>query len=683
MFTSHKSNSLGWATGLALLLLLAGCLMPRSSTSTGPLSRHNWWNYYQRGVAFLAASNPAAARADFECALGLRDGARFQDDQDRWRARTYGLHTVEGYFPNRELGVAFYELHDLTSSVRWLERSLAQTPSARAKHYLNLAHAQQAQAEKLPPPGVVWEGTGAVLTRERSVRVQGCAVAAGFVSRLSVAGALQPMELAQTNLTFATHVDLQAGTNAIEVQVTDLAGQQMTARRFWIADWRPPVLSITRVTREANGQWHLAGICRDDYAIATLSLNAVALPRPALASERAWPFDLRIGALGATLTAVDRAGNRLETRLTPDILAADAARRHPETFALVQATDTATDAAPAAHLSTSTTDVPGNCLPPALTLRGIRDISVVCDAEFFLDGSAADNGGLQHVTVNGEELLTEADQGAVRACFAHRIPLALGTNTLEVAAQDRAGNRTTRPLTVIRREPEYLATAMRLAVAVPPLLPLESADPRQIVAQRSMEAELTHTPMRFRLLERNEGLDYILQEQELSASDLADKRAALRIGKLFPAELIFMGRIIPEARGLTIYVKAVDSASGEILFATDVYSADPDHTLTDDAIRLTRKLKQAFPLVEGQVLQRQGATASLNLGLRDGVIADSRFVVVRTAAEGDLPGGTVRRTDGQPLQLFLEHFQTESSTARITPEHAQAAVKEGDHVYAR
>ena len=680
MFAAHHRRLFGWVAGCALLLL-AGCLAPRSSTSTGPLSRHNWWNYYQRGLAFLAVNNPAEARADFECALGLRAGARFQDDQDRWRARTYGLHTVEGYFPSRELGVAFYELHDFTSSVRYLERSLSQTPSARAKYYLNLAHAQQTRALTLPPPGVVW-GAGAVLTRGRSVRVQGCAVAAGFVSRLSVAGSTQFVELAQTNLAFDVQVDLLAGTNAIEVQVADLAGQQATARRFWIADWQPPLLSITRVTRETNGQWRLVGLCRDDYAIATLSLDAVALRRPAGASEQAWPFDLRMGASGATLTAVDRAGNRLDMRLMPDLLAASVAQRHPESFAGIQDADTATDGALAAHLSTPTARTAGDGRP-TLTMRGLRDVSVVFDDEFCLDGQAADPGGLQHITINGKELLAEADRGAVQACFARRIALAPGTNTLVITAQNCAGKSATRSLQVIRRQPEYLAASMRLAVAVPPFLPLGASDPHQLVAQRSMEAELTHAPMRFRLLERNEGWDYILQEQELSASDLGDPRASLHLGKLFPAELLFLGRIIPEARGLTIYVKAVDPASGESLYDTDVYSAEPDRTLADDASRLTRKIKQAFPLLDGQVVQRHGALATLNLGLREGVMAGSRFIVVRATAEEDHPAGTVRRSDGQPLQLSLERIQPESSLARIAPDHAHADVKEGDHVYTR
>jgi len=189
--------------------------------------------------------------------------------------------------------------------------------------------------------------------------------------------------------------------------------------------------------------------------------------------------------------------------------------------------------------------------------------------------------------------------------------------------------------------------------------------------------------VRFRLLERDEGWDYVLREQGLSVSDLADPRAALRIGKLLPAELLFMGRIIPEARGLTVYVKAVDTASGEILYATDVYSPDPDRGLDDNAAGLIMKIKQGFPLVSGEVIRRQGAMATLSIGLRDGVAIGSRFVVLRGAAEDDIPSGSLRRAEGRPVQLSMERVQRESGTARIVPDNARDAVKEGDHVYAR
>ncbi|MEI6211271.1 MAG: hypothetical protein WCR06_06555 [bacterium] len=687
---SHTCRSAGlpvlhWAAGLVLLAILAGCLAPQAGDSTRTLQRNNWWNYYQRGLTFLTANQPDAAQKDFECALGLRSGARFGDDQDRWRARTYGLHYVDGYFPNRELGIAFFEQNDLTNAVRWLERSLQQTPSSRARHYLNRAHERQVKALSPPVPHIAWEGAGPVLTRDHAAVVRGTATAAGYATRITIAGQVQTVELAQTTLPFDARVDLREGTNEVMVEVVDLAGQRSTAHRTWIADWQPPLLTITRAAREADGVWHVAGVCRDDRALATLSVDAAEIPRPTGRTETIWPFDVRIGNLGAVVTAVDRAGNRLETRLSPENLtAADAVLRHPGALALndTPAQAPATDATPATRLAPPATDASGDRLPPSLSLRGARDVCVVFDAEFFLDGTAADGGGLRSVTINGEDLLTPADHGAVRSCFARRVPLTLGTNTLEVAAMDRAGNRTARQVRVERRTPEYLDSSLRLAVGVPPLLP-ESAGPASLRAKRGMESELVRDPVRFRLLERDEGWEYILREQGLSVSDLADPRAALRIGKLMPAELLLMGRLITEARGVTLYVKAVDTASGEILFATDIYSVDPDRSLDEDAASLILKVKQGFPLVAGEVVRRQGTTATLSIGLRSGAAVGSRFVVLRGAAEENAPDGSLRRIDGRPIQLSMERVQQESGTARIVPDNAREAVREGDHVYAR
>ncbi len=664
------------------LLLLAGCLAPQADDTSLSLRFRNWWNYYERGLACLRSGQPAAARADFERCLGERGGARFSDDQDRWRARTYGMHVVEGYFPNRELGIACYEAHDYTNATRWLERSLQQTPSGRAKHYLNLIHQREAQARRPAPPQVVWDGPSRVITRERYVLVRGAVHAAGYASGLTVAGHPHPVELAQTQLPFATRVPLREGTNEIRVEAADLAGNRITATRTYLADWQPPMLTIQRVSRETDGQWRVTGSCRDDHGLASLRVGVVDLPRPTGTNDTVWPFDVRIHALDALLVAEDRAGNRLETQLTLETLSAtEAPLKHASEVALAD-TPVTTDTPAAPHLAPATTDVTVDRLAPSLQLRGLRDISVVLEEEFYLDGTAADGGGLRTVTINGEELLAEADRGALRSCFARRLPLLPGTNNLTVTATDRAGNRTVRQTTVVRRAPEQQDRALRLSVGLPPLLPAD-AGPIGVRAKRGMECELVREPIRFRLLERDEGWDYILREQGLSISDLADPRAALRIGKLMPAEMLLMGRLITEARGLTIYVKAVDTASGEVLFAADVYSTDPDRTLDEDAANLILKIKQGFSLVSAAVIRRQGATATLGIGTRDGAGVGHRFVVARGTAEGDNPSGSLRRADGRPVQLVMERVEKDSAVARIIPADASDSIQEGDHVYAR
>jgi hypothetical protein len=238
----------------------------------------------------------------------------------------------------------------------------------------------------------------------------------------------------------------------------------------------------------------------------------------------------RIAGEGAVLAAADLAGNRLECPLNPAALAQTAMRGDavPEGAGLLarrgwaagwelpgcataleqmeawgracrqaggapQVRFAALNAAPAA----------ADRLRPALSLRGCQPVTRVFVEDFFVDGSAADGGGLASVTVNGENLLAEADAGTVRTYFSRRLPLDLGTNQFEIVATDRSGNRTSQGLTVIRIRPEYLEERYRLSVGVPPLAPAE-AGLVGVRAKRSMEAELAREPVRFRLLERNE-----------------------------------------------------------------------------------------------------------------------------------------------------------------------------------
>ena len=126
------------------------------------------------------------------------------------------------------------------------------------------------------------------------------------------------------------------------------------------------------------------------------------------------------------------------------------------------------------------------------------------EEEFFVDGSASDGGGLSRISLNGEPLLRRESRGAIHAYFARRLPLELGTNRFEVVVEDLSGNRHVKMLTVIRKIPEYLDTEYRLTVGVPPLL-AEVEEPAGREVKRHIERELVREPIRFHLLERDEG----------------------------------------------------------------------------------------------------------------------------------------------------------------------------------
>ncbi len=80
--------------------------------------------------------------------------------------------------------------------------------------------------------------------------------------------------------------------------------------------------------------------------------------------------------------------------------------------------------------------------PPALSLSTLSSGAVTANPVLNLMGQATDLSGIASLTVNGEELTPDA------ASFSSAVLLAVGTNTVSVSALDRAGNRTTRTLSI-------------------------------------------------------------------------------------------------------------------------------------------------------------------------------------------------------------------------------------------
>lgn len=712
----------GVALVAVLLLAWAGCMLPAPEAETGQLYHHNWWNYYARATYLLKQNRTEEAQADFQRCLGLVSGAKFGNTRDMWRARTYGLHFVEGYFPNRELGVCLLERGtNVTQAIHYLETSLQQEPSGRAKHYLNLARRQQMTGRTVPGPQLrIDSGEALAFTRDHACVLTGAATGSGHIRHLTVGGQSEFIELAAPSLPFARRVTLAAGTNVVSVVAEDLLGQRAALTVVRIADWQPPRLLVRNVIAQGR-EWLVEGVCRDEFGVAEISLDAQSVFRRAGSPSAAEvPISLRVPWTGASLKVVDLAGNRLECPLNAAVLAQTALLQtyaardlamafRPEhqqaegqlargSFAMrvLPPHATALDqmaawerasrrfgAASAVCPASQTAPVPtADRLRPSLSLRGCQPMTRVFTEDFFVDGTAADGGGLASVTINGEDLLAAEDRGSVRTYFARRIPLDLGTNQLEVVATDRTGNRSAQAVTVIRLRPEYLDEALRLSVGVPPLTPTD-AGTVGVRVKRSMETELMRAPVRFRLLERDEGWDFVLREQGLSVSDLADPASALRIGKMVPAEMLLMGKLFTEAKGLTIYLKAVETGNGEVVFASDVYTPDPDASLDDAVAGLVLKIEQGFPLITGEVLRRQGSHVTLNVGRQDGASESSRFLVISAADSVGDAGGQVCKAEGQPVQLKMERVQQNTSTARITHSAAEAIVKEGYHVYTR
>jgi hypothetical protein len=694
----RRAIAVAAAVAATALGILAGCQSPGPATSSEPPASDrprfsNWWSFYTLACGQLEKGEVAAARENFERSLGTRGGAKFGYPFDKWRVRTYGLHFQEEYFPNRERGVCLYRLGLNKEAVGALETSLKQEPSGRAKHYLNLARKKDLDVSRSAPPTIRLDATAATRwTREKERALSGEASAEGWVAEVSVAGTRQFRELAERAVRFSRVVRLKSGTNVLEVAATDLGDRRTTRRVEWVADWRPPVLSVVATEAQAK-TWRIKARCSDDFGLDSVTLGGdpvLASPASGAAGRAAHDFDVWLPMDRPTLlVARDMAGNELRIALSHGEPLGEAAACAAELAALPS--DGVTDGGvPFLTLALAESAAAGAGAPagtdrmkPSLRLGTSQPKVVVFQEEFFLDGRASDPGGLASVQVNGEELLSADGAKAVQHYFARRLPLDMGTNEFEVVARDTAGNRAAQRLLVVRRKPEFLDAEFRLSLGITPVMAAAGDARGQIVGQ-TLQNEVMKPPARFHLLERDEGWDFILREQQLSQSDLADPRSALRIGKMLPAELLMMTALRTGDKGVTVCARIVETSEGRYLFSEDVYTEKPDEDLDYKVEGLAMKVKQRFPLAEGQVLGVDGKNVTISVGADDGIGPGAKFVVIHP---GQIPppmlSGNVRKRAEKPVQLAVSRAGPSSGVAVVVPSEAGQDVREGDFVFAR
>ncbi|HBA84702.1 MAG TPA: hypothetical protein DCZ95_11465 [Verrucomicrobia bacterium] len=672
------------------LVLNSGCSAPswQAQPDSSELYRHNWWNYYQRGLLLLANGDYQSAREDLERCLGLRSGATYEFARDMWKARTYGMHFLDDYFPHRELGVCCYYLEDWSRAQHFLEKSLAQEPSGRAKFYLNLTRKHLLTSVQASPPSVrILDGMPSTTwTSNRSVRIEGLAAGDGFVNCIFLGPERLFLEEASREVSFSKQWKLQRGANEMVIVAADLKNQETKHPLRLMADWQPPAVLIKN-TRYNGTQWIFDGICLDDGVLESLEVNGKLIPTATKSHGpiAALPFSIPCEPnQQIILIAKDAAQNCFRTILTPP---STTTSWMPSFLLAMTAPGETTDAGNGLQLDEHAPHhADGDALKPSLRLIGPK-MAHVFDEEYYLDCLAGDRGGLAGISINGEENLPAEHKGILEYRFARRLGLDMGTNLFSIAARDSAGNEKRIDLTVIRKQAEFLSEEYRLSIGVPPFSTYTTNqfnDPVQEQSIRRMvENALLASPIRFRLLERDEGWDYILQEQRLSLSDLTDPAAALRIGKMLPAELLLMTTLIRQGHGVTAYARVVDTSEGEVLCTDDVYYEGSENRMPEQIDGLMMKIKQRFPLLEGKIVTLSGDKLTVGIGAGSGVRPGAKFVVLRAHKGEAVEAAEIVRCGEKTAEVVIVKPKADTSLARVIPAEAGKTIKTGDYVYAR
>lgn len=632
---------------LVCLLLAAGCAVDsgkvyvkdgeRYGVTSSKIWRGRWWNYYERGASYAAGEFWDDAIADFQSAIKQRQA-------DQRRARTYGLHFAD-YFPHRELGVVYYRLSRYPEAIGELQDSLRSVENAKAKFYLNQARKsllQQTQRDTGAPRILLSTPADGLLTNGFAITVTGSAEDDTYVSAIAINGESQFIELAKPHIPFTQEVALQDGANNIEIVAVDLLGRLARKRITVQLDRQGPLVSLDQVELTGSSSQRrarVAGLLSDRSRVVRFQLAGKRMSlQPESEVEFRQEVPLQAGMQTVPFEAEDAAGNvtRGEIALTaaasgtPGIREGKPALHQLPRWASLHAGTTMSDLP---LLPTTPTWVAQNSgtAPPLIKLSGLADKQTVYYDTIYLEGQVTGTSAIAAFAINNESLLRRKSQQLFFGYKAELTPEP-DSNTFVFKAEDEAGNSSQLEINVTRKVHEVKQRNARLRIM---FLPFENKG-EMFQLGRTVDDNLYNSLFdqgRFQLVERDK-LQAILNELQLSQSDLVKPETRIKVGEILAAEGMLIGSINETPQALEVFGRLVDLETSEVLAAEDVYGEEMDlRQLRELMEGLAFKFRQRLPLLEGLVLQSEGKELMVDLGNKMAVRKSMRLHIFRRGKE--------------------------------------------------
>ncbi len=634
------------AAGAMLLLMLAGCAADRAGVLvrdgleygvTEGAFRGRWWSYYERGNSYQSGKFFAEAEADYRRALKGRSA-------DTWRARTYGLHFVE-YFPNRELGIVYFQQGRLEEAEQQLLAALEMVDTDRAHQYLDSVRRARIAAGSLKDgsePRLAANTAPARIIAERELPVVVTASDDTGVSEVKINDKPEPQRGSKTEVKVSREVVLDEGAHSVKVAAKDLAGRETATTVEVTVDLTGPTIGIftpIEPTVTPDNTIILEGASVDKNGVSRVSLDQRLLAESK--GEPKLPFNTELPLASGENTFVvasrDVAGNETRTAIKVfqgDPNSAEARlwlrrQREPNGMRFASADGDATvrlllsqDPAPAPdgeiRLKSPQEEKP---------YRHNRTLTV--------SGEVVAKDALKSIQINGQPV--EQLSGAPKESFNRRIPIdqgAAGENgriQVAVRAEDGAGRVIEKNVNVEVRPVSLETSESRMPVAV---LAFSGAgiDPALAEGLRSGVEGALINQGRFRVLDRK-NLQAVLTEQQL-ASSLSDPVQAIQLGRMVNAQVFLVADVFArDEKGVEIKANVISSETSDIVARLDAFSADRDDPAETGKCceSLAAQLGQLFPRLSGEVVAvRDGGQPELlmNWTREDGVREGAYLLVV-------------------------------------------------------
>ncbi len=566
--------------------------------------RGRWWNLYERAFIYQEFELWALAEQDIRAALNLRN-----EDQ-RW-ARTYGLHFIPEYFPNRELGIVLIQQNRNEEAIDHLERSIGQQYTARTAYYLNDARARRvalSQLDNAPPTIELLSPVQGGVVGSTQVEVRAIARAETYVAEVTINGEPIPLRVSAREVLVERTVALAPGTNSFDIEVTDIVGNSSVERVSLRLDTDGPAISFdTPIVLPGT----IRGVVFDPSGIEAMYVGDSQVRLIDGTSGEA-TFEIIVREISDQFVpqfrCVDTLGNSTAGLLPLDAILTDALRSDVvfasstsvvqldnevaavymggELFAVVRATQ----AAP----------LPG---APRIEFANLLDGQRYLKDEIVVNLDVQSTEAIQTVELNGQPIETIIPgRGTQRISRKIRIEDE-GEHRISATVSDVNGASGEVVVRIQRRLPQIEEVSARLSIAL--LGDLSRSEDASLRDQAEyLRSELPFAldeGGRFNVIDR-ESIETVIEEQQLIAA-LGSVKERQRLGQLEMADFLLIADLRKYAGNVEILVHAIDSiTSREVV--VDVYGpANELQELRKLVHNLALRLEQEFPRVQGDLLR--------------------------------------------------------------------------------
>ena len=506
----------------------------------------DWFDYYKRAITWMDCEQWQNAESDLLAAIRVRS-------KDRRRVYTSGMHFLNNYFPNRELGVTLYYQQKYDEAVDALLRSFEQFPSEKARLFLQLAlrkSAQYQQADQQAPKITKTQETTDFIYLTLSDDI--------YVDRLMVNGQHFAIKssviIDNTTITFeplSKAIDIVLDKNAYRGQtlvltLIDVLEKQTPLTLGVSLDITPPVISVAGKSQNGGQtQWRFSATDQQsDISSITVDGKAVQVKQTFTVSSSAQKILVRVK---------DAAGNVAQQSFI-------------------------------------------NAMPEHLMLDVEMASQVTQENQVLLSIFMQSPKGLRQVSINNEIIPL---QGQSETFLNYLFSLQSGVNNINITLSD--GSETQYFSGAVMKElPEGFAFDNRLKLAVFPFDCEQNKTASCWENNQVFDSYFSEFSQRrrFQVVSRN-NLGERVQQLKLCEFDLSEKCAWEATQLMGSQAMLVAEQTLRTTNNITtveIYAKIIDASSGEILITFDTYQQLESDSL--DSRYLANKIHSYFPLLD-------------------------------------------------------------------------------------